>query len=158
MTIWVTLIASFGLLAQEAPQPAKPKLSSIIGEVKTKDTAKLTVKTDAGDTYTVSLDEKTAFVKVQPGEKDLSKAAKIAVGDLNVGDRVMARGTVSEGDKTLPARMVVVLTKGDLEQKQAKERAEWQTRGGSGVVDVASPEAVTITQKVRGETKKVDLV
>lgn len=157
MKIWVTLFVSAFLYAQEAPQPAKPKMSSIIGEIKAKDASKLTVKTDAGESYTATLDERTSFVKVQPGEKDLSKASKIAFGDLNVGDRVMARGQVAEETKTIPARMIIVMTKSDLEQKQAKERAEWTTRGGAGVVDSVTADAVVITQKVRNENKQVTL-
>lgn len=151
------IFVSMGIWAQDAPQPAKPKLSSVIGEVKAKDAAKLTVKSDNGDSYTVNLDEKTSFLRIQPGEKDLTKATKIAQTELNVGDRVLARGQLSEADKTMPARTVIVMTKSDLDQKQAKERGEWQRRGASGIVSDVTPTDVMITTKTRGETKTIAL-
>ena len=70
---------------------------------------------------------------------------------------VMARGQVAEEQKTVPARMIIVMTKTDLDQKQAKERAEWQRRGASGVVSEVNPDSVTITTKVRGESKSTVL-
>jgi len=99
------------------------------------------VKSDAGSSYTVNLDEKTLFLRVPPGEKDLKKAAKITGDDVKVGDRVMARGAVAEEQKTVPAVSVIVMTKEDLAQKQQKEQAEWQTRGTMGIVKSVSPDS-----------------
>ena len=60
----------------------------------------------------------------------------------------MARGTVSEEQKTVPAVSVIVMTKTDLEQKQ-REQAEWQKRGTTGVVKAISPDATELTIAAR---------
>jgi hypothetical protein len=139
-------LLSFLVLALSAvAQTAAPKAPAgrVIGAVTAKDPAgkQLTVKTDAGVDYTVNLDDKTAFLRVAPGETDLKKAARIASDDVKVGDRVMARGTVAEEQKSIPAITVIVMTKEDLAQKQQREQAEWQTRGAAGVVKSVNPDS-----------------
>ncbi len=138
-----------GLLAAQT-EPAKPQ-GRVIGELTAKDDSanKLTVKTDAGLVYTVSLDEKTLYLRVPPGEKDLKKAARITLTDLNVGDRLIARGAVSEETKTLPAASVLVMTKADLAKKGEQDRAEWQKRGISGTVASVNPETAEIVVTVQ---------
>ncbi|HZT39485.1 MAG TPA: hypothetical protein VFA28_16450 [Bryobacteraceae bacterium] len=138
------------LLAQtEAPKPAAGR---VIGEVTAKDPSgkQLTVKADNGTVYTVTLTDATRFLKVAPGEKDLRNAAAISAADIGVGDRVMARGSVSEEQKSLPASSVIVMTKTDLAQKQQREREEWQRRGVVGLVKEIHPEANEITIETRG--------
>jgi hypothetical protein len=96
---------------------------------------------------------------VPPGEKDLKKATKITAGDVNVGDRVMARGQVSEEQKSVPAVQVIVMSKTDLEEKQQRERAEWQQRGASGKITAVHPESneITIASRVGGALQPVTL-
>ena len=50
-----------------------------IGEVKVIDSAakQLTIKTDAGSLVTVGLGDKTVYMRLAPGEKTLTNAAKI---------------------------------------------------------------------------------
>jgi hypothetical protein len=161
MKFWAIVLVSFGLFGQDATQPpAKQPLGRVIGEVTAKEAATLTVKSDAGPSYTVHLDDKTAFVRIPPGEKDLKKGTKIAAADVNVGDRVMARGQVSEAEKTVPAVQVIVMSKSDLEEKQQRERAEWSRRGASGTVTELKPEAgeIVISSRVGGAPKPVTLV
>jgi hypothetical protein len=127
-------------LAAQTETP-KASMGRVIGVVTAKDPSgkQLTVKSDAGPDYTVTVDEKTLFLRVPPGEKDLKKGAKIGADEVKVGDRVMARGTVSEEQKTVPAVSVIVMTKEDLAQKQQREQAEWQTRGVLGTVKSIAP-------------------
>ena len=118
-----------------------------IGEIKSIDaTAKqLTIKTDAGSVVTVSLNDKTTYKKLAPGEKALTNATDVTFADLAEGDRVMARGTVSEDRKSVPAVQVIVMTKGDLAKKQEAERLEWRRRGILGVITALKPESKEIT-------------
>lgn len=118
-----------------------------IGEIKSIDaTAKqLTIKTDAGSVVTVSLSDKTTYKKLAPGEKALTNATDVTFADLAEGDRVMARGTVSEDRKSVPAVQVIVMTKGDLAKKQEAERLEWRRRGILGVITALKPESKEIT-------------
>lgn len=158
MKLFVLLLGAITLVAQtESPKTA---LGRIIGEVTVKDDSgtQLTVKSDAGASYTVSLNEKTLFLRVPPGEKDLKKASKIAAADVKVGDRVMARGAVSEELKSFPAVAVIVMTKEDLAQKQQREQGEWQTRGASGVVKSVTPDLVISTRAREGVTALITVV
>ena len=87
-----------------------------IGEIKSIDSAakQLTIKTDAGAMVTVTLSDKTTYKKLAPGEQSLTNATDVTLTDLGEGDRVMARGNVAADQKSVPALMVVVMTKGDL--------------------------------------------
>lgn len=122
--------------------PKKP-LGRVIGEVTAKDPSgsHLTVKADNGSTYTVNIQEKTSYVRVAPGEKDLKKAERIDLAGVHVGDRVMARGDVSEEQKSVPAVALIVMSKADLTQKHQREQADWQKRGASGVVKSVTPDS-----------------
>jgi hypothetical protein len=118
-----------------------------IGEIKSVDaTAKqLTIKTDAGSLVTVSLSDKTTYKKLAPGEQTLTNATDVTFADLAEGDRVMARGTVSEDRKSVPAAQVIVMTKSDLAKKQEAERLEWRRRGILGVITALKPDTKEIT-------------
>lgn len=125
--------------------------SGVIGEVTNINTAEssMTIKTDAGNIVTVSLAGKTTYMRVPPGETTLDKAAKISLAEVAVGDRVFARGKVAEDRKSVPAGMVIVMTKADIAQKQERERAEWQRRGITGTVSAIDPATKQITVTVR---------
>src|SRR5215213_391907 len=141
--------AALGLITLLAPQGGDPNITAkyAIGEVKTIDATarQLTIKTDAGSMVTVSLTDKTTYKKLAPGETSLTNATDVAFADLAEGDRVMARGTVSADQKSVPALMVVVMTKGDLAKKAEAERAEWRRRGLLGVITALKPETKEIT-------------
>src|SRR6185503_13106366 len=118
------LASSSASLAQTDPNIAA---KHAIGEIKSIDAAakQLTIKTDAGSIVTVSLNDKTTYKKLAPGEQTLTNATDVTFADLAEGDRIMARGTVAEDRKSVPASQIIVMTKGDLSKKQEAERAEW---------------------------------
>ncbi len=130
-----------------------------IGEVKSIDSAakQLTIKTDAGSEVTVLLNDKTSYKKLAPGEQTLTNATDVAFADLAEGDRIMARGNVSEDRKSVPAAMVIVMTKGDLAKKQEAERTEWRRRGILGVITALKPESneITISNRTIAGTQTV---
>lgn len=132
-------------LAQSDPNIAA---KHAIGEVKTIDAAakQLSIKTDAGSDVSVVVNDKTIYRKLAPGETTLTNASEITFADIAQGDRVMARGTVSEDRKTVPVTtMVIVMTKGDLAKKQEAERLEWRRRGILGVITALKPDTKEIT-------------
>ncbi len=155
MKLWVGLVAAVLYCAMCCAQ-APPALKSIIGEVTAVDsTAKqITLKGDDGTTYTVTLQDKTSFLRVPPGETDVKKATKIAFSDVTVGDRALARGPLEGDGKTVPARIVVIMTKGDLAQKHEKDREEWQRRGIMGVVTALNADNKEVTITTRGRDSK----
>ena len=118
-----------------------------IGEVKVIDAAghQLIIKTDAGSLVTVTLNDATAYMRLAPGEKTLTNATKIAFTDVGEGDRVWARGKVSDDHKVIPARALIVMNKADIAKKQEAERAEWKRRGLLGIITAVKPETKEIT-------------
>src|SRR5689334_1887301 len=154
MKFWAILLPLATLFAQ-TPPPAATK--SVIGEVTSIDAASKSIKIKAdgsGASYTINLDDKTSYLRVPPGEKDLKKASKIALSDINAGDRMLARGPVSEETKTVPATTVIIMTKSDLAQKHERDRAEWQRRGLTAVVASVNPQTKEITVTQRGRDSK----
>ena len=101
-----------------------------IGEIKSIDTAakQLTIKTDAGSVLTVTLSDKTTYKKLAPGEKSLTNATDLTFADLGEGDRVMARGTVSD-DRRTTARHAALPT----ESQRGPSPGRGQCRGLSTV-------------------------
>jgi Cu/Ag efflux protein CusF len=138
--------------AQTAPVPSK----SIIGEVTAIDAAakQIKVKADDGTLYRIALEDNTSYLRVPPGEKDLKKASKIAFSDVAVGDRLLARGPLTDETKSVAARTVVVMTKADLAQKHERDRAEWQKRGTAGTVTAVNADAKEIIVNTHGRDAK----
>jgi hypothetical protein len=79
----------------------------------------------------------------------LDGATKITLAEVAEGDRVMAMGRVSDDRKSATARVVVVMSKADIAQKQEAERADWKKRGILGVITALKPETKEITISTR---------
>ncbi|MGP0076623.1 MAG: hypothetical protein ACLPWF_32305 [Bryobacteraceae bacterium] len=155
MKVWLSRVAvvlcSAGFGAQVRAQ-APAALKSVVGEITSIDDAnkQIKLKGDDGVAYTIILGDATSFLRVAPGEKDLKKASKIAFSDVMVGDRALAL----EKDSTVPARAVVIMTKGDLAQKHEQDRADWQKRGIVGVVASLDGASKQVTITTRGRDPK----
>lgn len=152
----ITLSSATSVAAQTDPSIAA---KHAIGEVKTIDAAtkQVTIKTDAGSVVAVSTTEKTTYKKLAPGETTLTNATDVTFAELTEGDRIMARGTVSEDKKSVPAVQIIVMTKGDLAKKQEAERLEWRRRGILGVITALKPDTkeITINNRTMAGTQSV---
>lgn len=161
MFVVALLALQLGTLSGWSFQGSDPGITAkgAIGEVKSIDAnaKQLTIKTDAGSILTVSLTEKTLYKRLAPGEQSLTNATDIASTDVSEGDRIWARGTVAEDRKSVPAAMIVVMTKGDIAKKQEAERAEWRRRGILGVITAIKPDSkeITIQHRAMGATQSV---
>jgi hypothetical protein len=142
--------------AQEAQQPAQAgdkdiTATRVMGEVTAinVEARGLAVKTTAGTSVLVMLDDKTQFKRAQPGSTSIETATPIALADVSVGDKVYARGRVSADQKSVPAQLVVVLTKSDIAKKQEHDKAEWTRRGIWGTVTSvnAATKEITISSR-----------
>ncbi|HYN23419.1 MAG TPA: hypothetical protein VES69_00065, partial [Pyrinomonadaceae bacterium] len=161
------LTASVAMAQGPTPAAGAPQQTSdpsitpngVIGEVKVIDAAakQMIVKTDAGSLVTAVLSDATTYMRVAPGETSLANATKITFADVGEGDRVLARGKVSDDKKLVPARALVVMTKADIAKKQEAERAEWRRRGILGVVSAVNPETreITISSRSMAGTQSV---
>ena len=152
MKLWAIFLS----LALAGAQTATPPLKSVVGEVTSLDASakQIKVKADDGASYTIDLGDSTSYYHVPPGEKDLKKATKIALSDVAVGDRLLARGPFTEESKSIAAKTIVVMTKADLAKKQEQDRAEWQKRGIAGTVTAVNADAKEITINTHGRDAK----
>jgi len=156
---FIFALAGVNTLAQTAPaspaaQQAEDKSitpNRASGEVKVVDSPgkQIILKTDAGSLVTVILNDATSYMRVAPNATTLDGATRITLAEVAEGDRVMAMGRVSDDRKTATARVVVVMSKADIAQKQEAERADWKKRGILGVISVLKPETNEITITTR---------
>lgn len=155
LVVYAAVLGVAGLAGAQAPETgaSAPRLERTVGEVTTVDagTRQLELKTDTGETVTVLTDEKTAFLRAQPGARDLAGATPATLGDIAVGDRLLARGVLGT-DKNLSAGQVVVMARADIAQKHAQDQAEWSRRGVSGVITAIDPVRQEITVEARSLT------
>jgi hypothetical protein len=164
MKRWRNLVAATLVAANlcawvaQAQAPAA-KLDRLIGEVTAIDAGakRISLKSDAGAAMAATVDENTAYLRVPPGEKDLKKAAKIALPDVAVGDRAFVRGHMAEDQKSIAAVAVIIMTKSDLAQKHERDREEWKRRGLAGPITAINAESkeVTISTRTREGPKPV---
>jgi len=149
--LW-TIFLSLALAFAQTP----PALKTVVGEITSLDASakQLKVKADDGTAYTIDLGDSTNYLHLPPGEKDLKKASKIALSDIVVGDRLLARGAFTDETKSIAARTVVIMTKADVAKKQEQDRAEWQKRGIAGTVTAVNPDAKEFTINPHGRDAK----
>ncbi|HEX5411781.1 MAG TPA: hypothetical protein VFZ27_07950 [Terriglobia bacterium] len=150
--VWVVAcLALVQALAVARPSPqtaANPQKIRPIGVVTAVQTGQLTLHTDSGPSLTVSLPDDVSVLKVPPGAKSLKEATKVAVGDIQVGDRVLIIGAVSEDQKSVSAKSVVVMSKAALETAHQAERLQWEKNGIAGVVKAVDQTTREITLAV----------
>ena len=137
------LSGATALKAQTPPtnDPAITPLSvmGVVSELKV-DTRQVIVTTAAGSIVTVTLSDRTVFMRIPPGEKTKDKFIKIAPTDFTLGDSVFARGRMSEDRKNMPALEFYVMSKGDIAEKKDRERSEWTKRGIAGTISAINAE------------------
>jgi hypothetical protein len=134
----------FPVGAQDAAAPAA-KPVTFLGTVQTLSGNTLTVKSDAGATMQVTVEDNARLLRVEPGQKTLAGASPFSLSDLATGDRVMARGAAGADGKSLDATLLVAIKGADIAQKQQQEREDWQKRGTGGLVKSVDPAAGTVT-------------
>jgi len=148
------LLASASVLTAQTtapnPDPAITSLSvtGVVTDLKT-DTRQVIVKTAAGNEVTVTLSDRTTFMRIPPGEKTKDKFIPIAATDFGVGDMVFARGRMTDNRKSMPALEFYVMSKGDIAEKRDRERGEWSKRGISGTISAVNAETKEVTVDAR---------
>jgi hypothetical protein len=136
--------------AQTTPDSAITALSvmGVVSDLKP-DTRQVIVTTAAGNQVTVTVSDRTVYMRIPPGEKTKDKFIKIAPTDFALGDSVFARGRMSEDRKSMPALEFYVMSKGDIAEKRERERGEWSKRGISGTISAINAETKEITVDAR---------
>ena len=137
-------------LAQDT-QSGAAKPTSFLGTVQSIEGKLITVKSDAGATMQITIQDNARLLRVEPGQRSLQGASPLNLSDLQVGDRVLARGVAGPDGKQLSATMLVAIKKADIAQKQQQEREEWQKRGVGGLVQSVDPAAGLVTISLPGK-------
>ncbi|HKV34742.1 MAG TPA: hypothetical protein VJP89_10485 [Pyrinomonadaceae bacterium] len=148
----IALFASAFPLSAQTPAPSAttdPAITAlsvmgVVSELKT-DTRLVIVTTAAGNQVTVTLSERTVYMRIPPGEKTKDKFIKISPTDFGVGDSVFARGRMTEDRKSMPALEFYVMSKGDIAQQREREREEWRKRGIAGTISAINADTKEIT-------------
>ncbi|HXZ31638.1 MAG TPA: hypothetical protein VEH30_05105 [Terriglobales bacterium] len=131
--------------AQDTSQPSgSPGIVKAVGTIKLIAGNTVTVASDSGSPMTVLIQDSTRMVRTEPGAKDLKSATPITAQDLQVGDRVLARGKMTDSGKDLLAATIIVIKAGDVAAKQQQEREDWQKRGTAGLVTAVDANGGTI--------------
>lgn len=143
------LAGATALKAQSTPPTNDPAITAlsvmgVVSELKA-DTRQLIVTTAAGSVVTVTLSDRTVYMRIPPGEKTKDKFIKIASTDFAMGDSVFVRGRMTEDRKNLPALEFYVMSKGDIAEKKERERDEWTKRGIAGTINAINAENKEIT-------------
>ncbi|MGD1022084.1 MAG: DUF5666 domain-containing protein [Candidatus Sulfotelmatobacter sp.] len=135
--------------AQEAAAPAAA--SRRIGAVKAINGTAITLTPDSGPDLAVAVQPTTRVVRIAPGEKNLKNAVPIQLQDIQVGDRILVGGKISDDSLSLSASSIVVMKSSDLAARHEQERQDWQKRGVDGLAKAVDPVAGTITINVRSK-------
>ena len=140
----VMLLALIGTWTATAQTPAPTNTVGVVTKIDAAGRT-LTLRTDAGPEVVVTMLPNVGLRRIAPGETNLNNAAAIAIADISVGDRVLARGLKTDQD--VSATLIVVMSQGDLVKKQAAERADWDRRGVMGTVTATAPDSITIRSR-----------
>lgn len=146
--------------AQEAQSPgAVGGMAKPVGAVKAVSGNVITLTTDAGSTVNILVQDSTRMVRIAPGQKDLKDATPIQLQAVQVGDRILARGKISDDGKSVAASSIVLMKESDVTAKQEQERQDWQKRGVGGLVskiDVGNG-AITLSAPALSQGKPVTI-
>lgn len=148
--ISIALVFMLTLIGQALPQqaPSASPQAKAVGEIKSISSSTLALTTDDGKNVSISLPDTTRILRIPPGQTDLKNATAITLQDLQVGDRILARGKASDDAKSLTATTIIVMKQSDVAAKQQQEREDWQKRGIGGLVSAVDPGAGTVTVSV----------
>jgi hypothetical protein len=131
------------ILLLVAAASAQTPIAKAVGTVKSVTATSIVLATDSGAEQTVTFADAARIVRAVPGQTDLKTATPIAVSDIQVGDRVFARGQAGDGNAVVAAS-AIVMKHSDIADRQQQERDEWR-KGVGGIVKAVDPAASTIT-------------
>jgi hypothetical protein len=135
--------------SRASTQQSASGVAKVVGTVQAISGKTLTVIPDSGASTSVSVEDATKLLQIEPGKTDLKEATPLQFSDLQTGDRVLVRGILADDGKTIRAASLIAVKKAALAEKQAKERAEWQ-RGVGGLVKSIDPATGTATITTNG--------
>jgi hypothetical protein len=138
--VGIVLLVPIERAFAQSPVPSRQ-----LGTVKSVAADSLTIATDAGQQIVVQVQADAKIVKLPAGSKDMKDAQPIELKAVEIGDRVLLRGTQGDTPAVMTATSVIVMKGGELQQKHQQEQEDWQKRGIGGLVSAVDPAANTVT-------------
>ena len=135
----------WAVVRDPAVQQSPPSVQQAVGTIKAISDVGFTLTSDAGEEFQVSVSTSARILRVAPGQKDLKTATPLQKQDLQVGDRVLARGQPSGDAHRIDAGAVIVMKQTDVAAKHDKDREDWQKRGIGGLVTAVDTSSGNIT-------------
>jgi hypothetical protein len=115
----------------------------------------MTLKSDNGVEVAVQILPTCRVRRVAPGETHLKNAIAVSLAEIAPGDRVLARGIVTEG--IVQASSVLLVTQTDLARKHAMDRADWEARGITGLVTQTGRGAIVIRSRTLAGSMRITI-
>jgi Domain of unknown function (DUF5666) len=135
--------------AQETqPGAATATTARKVGTVKSINGSTLVVKPDSGADVAVAVQDSTRIVRLAPGQSDLKNAPPMLLKEVQVGDRMLVRGTPGNAADSIVATSIVVMKATDVAKKQQEDLQDWQKRGVGGIVSAIDAATGSITVAV----------
>jgi hypothetical protein len=134
---------------------AGAQTTKAVGTVKSVNGNSVVLTTDEHSELTLTFSDTARIMRAAPGQTDLKSAPAIPVSEIQVGDRVLARGQAGEGG-AIVASSAIVMKQSDVAERQQRERDEWR-KGVGGIVkqvDVAG-NAITIANALATSGKPI---
>jgi len=142
---FVSLSYAAAAQSQESATPSASGVVKPVGTVKALSGNTITLTTDAGSAVNIVVQVSTRLLRIAPGQKDLKDATPIQLSEVQVGDRILARGTASDDGKSVAASSVILMKESDVTAKQERDREDWQKRGVGGLVGKVDTVSGTVT-------------
>ena len=154
-----------GYAGSDQTEQAQPPTSATtaakpVGTVKAISGNVITLTTDAGSSVNILVQDSARLVRISPGQKNLKDATPIQLQEVQVGDRILARGKASDDGKSVEASSIVLMKESDVTAKQAKDLQDWQKRGVGGLVNKvdAGTGTITLATPALGDAKPITIL
>lgn len=141
----------YAVPSSQATAATPGAVSRRIGAVKAINGTAITLTPDSGPDVNVMVQPTTRVVRIAPGEKDLKNATPVQLQDVQVGDRILVGGKLSDDNLSIVASSVVVMKRSDLQARDQQNLQDWQKRGVDGLASAVDAAAGTVTLSVRGK-------
>ncbi|HEV7219916.1 MAG: DUF5666 domain-containing protein [Terriglobales bacterium] len=144
--ILLALIALGGAVYGQTPanDAASTAVSRAVGAVKSINGNQITLTTDTGPEASILFQDSTRILRTAPGQNSLKGATAIPLQELQVGDRLLVRGTPSSDAKSIVASIAIVMKQSDVAATHEQQKEAWQKHGIGGLVKSVNPDDGTI--------------
>jgi co-chaperonin GroES (HSP10) len=157
LLVTIAVATSFAAAFAEQATGTQVSAARALGTVKTISGHAIVLAADSGTESAVQVQESARVLRIAPGQKDLKDATPVQLSDIQVGDRILVRGTPGQDGKSILASTVVLMKNADIAEKQQRDRQDWDKRGLGGLVTSVDCSAGVITLSTGTPAKNVKI-